>query len=409
MREKLLSAALTLVLSGGLAMAGPQKPATPAQMLAEIEAAEKKAFDDAETQKTKPDFKAIFEASAAKARAYVEGVDPATVTAADAGAWARLFATAGRQDAAVVAARRHLAANPAPAQAFETRMLLVNAYTELKDAAQLRQVIGETTPSTVKEAQGLAMTAAHGSAYQLAETEGPAAAAALLESVEKRIPYDKLTAEADRPGMDRIRATLAASRAGFLADAGRKDEALRALDEASKRLFAPDGPATKPINAQRTQLMLTGEAAPRLAVERAYGAFKGLEDYKGKVVLLDFFAHWCGPCIAAFPEMKAMYKELRPKGLEIVGVTTYYGFYEAEQELARDVEYGKMKEFIAKHDLPWPVAYGERANFESYGVAGIPHVVLVDRKGVVHWIKVGYSEEGMKKLRSRIEKLLAES
>jgi thiol-disulfide isomerase/thioredoxin len=153
-------------------------------------------------------------------------------------------------------------------------------------------------------------------------------------------------------------------------------------------------------------------AAPALTVERAHGEFPGLEALKGKVVILDFFAHWCGPCIRSFPDMKKLYSDLKPQGLEIVGITTYYGYYKREntekRDMARDTEFAKMGEFIAEHQLPWAVAYGERANFEAYGITGIPHVTVLDRKGNVVKIKIGYSPESFVKFREEIEKLIAE-
>lgn len=153
---------------------------------------------------------------------------------------------------------------------------------------------------------------------------------------------------------------------------------------------------------------MVGTSAPALTSERGYGEFPGLEGLKGKVVLIDFFAHWCGPCKAAFPSMVEMYKDLKSKGLEIVGFTTYYGYYGTERNISKDDEFAKMKDFMAEHKMTWPVVYGERSNFENYGVTGIPHVALLDKDGNVSHIKIGYSEAGMKELRKKIEQLLAD-
>jgi hypothetical protein len=107
--------------------------------------------------------------------------------------------------------------------------------------------------------------------------------------------------------------------------------------------------------------------------------------------------------------MKQLYADFKNKGLEIVGVTRYYGYVGQERDLTPDAEYAKMKDFWAtEHSLPWPIVFGDQSNFDNYGVGGIPHVVVIDRKGNVHEMDIGYSPEIFKKFREKIEKLLNE-
>lgn len=106
--------------------------------------------------------------------------------------------------------------------------------------------------------------------------------------------------------------------------------------------------------------------------------------------------------------MKRLYGDLKDKGLEVVGVTTYYGYIGRERDLTPDVEYAKMGDFVKQHELPWPTIFGARDNFTSYGVGGIPHITVLDRKGNVHSYKIGYSAASFAEFRKEIEKLLEE-
>ncbi len=133
-----------------------------------------------------------------------------------------------------------------------------------------------------------------------------------------------------------------------------------------------------------------------------------LDALKRKVVLIDFFATWCKPCIMAFPHMREWQEKYADKGLVIVGLTTYQGRYEGGMVKPQE-ELKKLKDdFIPKHKLTWPVGVEKngRQTMTDYDVQGIPHVVLIDRAGKVQYVKVGATD--FDKTERKIQQLLAE-
>jgi thiol-disulfide isomerase/thioredoxin len=182
-------------------------------------------------------------------------------------------------------------------------------------------------------------------------------------------------------------------------------------------------PAVAAEEKEDPHAALIGKAAPDISGDFALnGKPVKLSDLKGKVVLLDFWAVWCGPCIATFPHLKEWNKEYKDKGLEIVGVTSYYGYGEFDKEAGRikpftekataAQEQNMLKDFATYHKLEHRLQAMSVEDMkklqEAYKVRGIPQAVLIDRKGNVRMVKVGSGEANAKALKEEIEKLLAE-
>ncbi|MDQ3009497.1 MAG: TlpA family protein disulfide reductase [Acidobacteriota bacterium] len=156
---------------------------------------------------------------------------------------------------------------------------------------------------------------------------------------------------------------------------------------------------------------LTGRPAPELSVNRWLSdAPKPLAQYRGKVVLLDFWAMWCSACLGDFPHLTAFQKKFASKGFEIIGVTRFYGRSDKEEGLSREQEWKSLNDFRNRYKLDFPIAVGkidDPTNDERYGIAGMPTLILIDRRGNVRHIKRDTGD--YHKLEKRIEKLVNEN
>lgn len=110
------------------------------------------------------------------------------------------------------------------------------------------------------------------------------------------------------------------------------------------------------------------------------------------------------------PSVKRLYQDLKDKGLEVVSVTTFYGFFGPEGQKDKDMkpadEFARMPAMLAEQGVKWPMVYVERSAFGLYGVSRIPQFLLLDRQGRLQRLDAGASDGKFARMRAKIEELL---
>jgi peroxiredoxin len=120
-----------------------------------------------------------------------------------------------------------------------------------------------------------------------------------------------------------------------------------------------------------------GSAAPEFTLKNRQGEAVSLTDFRGKLVLLDFWASWCASCIASFPPLKQLYEDYRDMGFEIIGIST-------------DSDEAAWLRSIEQHELPWINVIDRSTDADmkntistDYSVVFLPTFILVDKEGKI--------------------------
>ena len=166
---------------------------------------------------------------------------------------------------------------------------------------------------------------------------------------------------------------------------------------------------------ERTQKALIGKPAPELTFKwSTQPELKKLSDLRGKVVVLDFWTTWCGPCIRTFPELHELSAHYKDDDVVVLGITSLQGRVSNLKPMSIDTknnpesEFALTAEFIKAKNMTWPVVFSEQRVFNpEYGVGWIPHVAIVAPDGTVRHPYVESSVPPAKK-RELIDELLRE-
>ena len=178
------------------------------------------------------------------------------------------------------------------------------------------------------------------------------------------------------------------------------DEAVTLLERLAEHAPpAPDPDPTKRTPASRAAMMMTemrelvvGKIAPEIEGKDVDGRPMKLSDHRGKVVVLAWWATWCGPCMASIPEEKALIRRMEGKPFAFLGING-------------DDDTGRLKAQIQEHGIPWDSWYdgGSSGPISTrWNVKGWPTVYVLDRDGIIRF--KGHREQD--KIEEEVDRLV---
>jgi len=140
-----------------------------------------------------------------------------------------------------------------------------------------------------------------------------------------------------------------------------------------------------------------GQPAPAFSLPTAKGEPVALDKLRGKVVYVDFWASWCGPCRRSFPWMNDMQQKYGGKGFVVVGVNV-------------DKKRSDADKFLAQNPANFTIAFDEAgATPSAYAVKGMPSSYLIDAQGNVVYVERGFLDEHKAEIEQRIAALVGKS
>lgn len=204
------------------------------------------------------------------------------------------------------------------------------------------------------------------------------------------------------------------------ADRLHPDSALKVLDAGEKEIGAT---ATQAFADFRDRYALIGTRAQ--PIEATWWINPDSSHYvapaPGKVTLIEFTAHWCGPCKNSYPGLRQLAERLKGEPFAGFMVTQLYGYLGTRQNLSPEEEVAADREYFGpEHQVPFPVAINPQSKpvpgqpyprpkpDADYRVGGIPQIMIIDKQGIIRQIVTGWDQGNTDRFQALIERLIRE-
>ncbi len=152
------------------------------------------------------------------------------------------------------------------------------------------------------------------------------------------------------------------------------------------------------LPAVSSALPQKGQPAPPFRVVSTSGQSISLANYRGYVLIVEFFATWCGGCKQSIPHLLDLQRLYGNQGLQILGL-----------DIGQGDDVNDLKEFVLKKKISYPMAMAdENLVYDGYGISMIPSLFIINKKGVLVDRFNGFTDDNRKTLETTIRKLVAE-
>ncbi|MFN0124237.1 MAG: TlpA family protein disulfide reductase [Blastocatellia bacterium] len=213
-----------------------------------------------------------------------------------------------------------------------------------------------------------------------------------------------------RDARDYDYATLAAQVFVSLHRLGRPSLATGFRQRAEQMDFANNDRLLAIFRSELNAVNLINSPSPGLRLAQWVGTPYKTDDFREKVLLLNFQAMWSAACPEAYPRLNELQTKYGSKGFLVLGMTRFYGRSDKEEDLSREKELTSLADYAKRYNLGFPLAVSREddlTNDQNFGVISLPTMVLIDRSGHVRLLRRGTGN--WRQLDKQVAKLIAEA